>query len=209
MVSFLILADERAVLKSHKSWAVLWLAWITLFFCDSTWRRGVHIIWKKLWFNLTCDRFLRLLHWKLLMTAWKYLYYTKLMFSIFLWFFFAKDRLPFFSFLISFQHLVLSNGRVSKSLRACSFDLTFFGFLWGATTVLLIFSGGSWLTGFSSLQSRSTSSTPAIYCSYVSIVCPLLSSLPLSFNSHQTHSFLAQMKFPGERNSIVFLHWSQ
>ena len=40
------------------------------------------------------------------------------------------------------------------SLTACLFDLTFFHFLGGASTVLHFFTGAAWLTWFSSVLSR-------------------------------------------------------
>ena len=75
--------------KSHSKLALMldftvWLVWNNFFSCVYTWRRGLHVTWKKLWFNLTCDWFLcQLFHWKLLMTTWKYLCNTKLLFLVF------------------------------------------------------------------------------------------------------------------------------
>lgn len=85
---------------------------------------------------------LPLLHWNLLMTLWKYLCYTKLMFSVFLWSFFAKVHVPFFSLSFSFHHHLMLSGSESAStfnplgisLRSCDFGLTFFDFLWSEAT---------------------------------------------------------------------------
>ena len=65
------------------------------------------MIRKKLWFNLTCDRLLWLLHLSQLAAAWKYLYYAKLVFSVIFWFFFAKGHIHLF-----FVLLLSSSGAV-------------------------------------------------------------------------------------------------
>ena len=66
------------------------------------------------------NRLLWLQHLSQLVTAWKYLYYAKLVFSVFYWFFFAKGHVPFFSFF--FNPLAISR-------RACLFDLIWFDIL--------------------------------------------------------------------------------
>ena len=55
-----------------------------------------------------------LLYLRLVGTAWKYVCHTNLVFSVFFWFFFAKDHLPFLPFSFCFHHhLVLLHQSVS------------------------------------------------------------------------------------------------
>ena len=79
----------------------------------------------------------------LLASVWKYFYYAKLMFLVFsvsFWFYCHRACLmdePASAFI-----------PLTISPRACLFDLICFDFLRGATVVLHLISGASWLTRF-------------------------------------------------------------
>ena len=101
------------------------------------------MIRKKLWFNFTYDSLLWLQHLSLLATAWKYLYYAKLVYSFFFWFYFRKTMFLFSLFRsasIAIWYCLTDESAnafnsLGISLTACFLNLIGFDFLWEVTPV--------------------------------------------------------------------------